>query len=459
MTKSYPSVFIETYGCQMNKSDSELIRGLLKSSGFRVSEGLENADIVLINSCSVRDHAEQRILGRIGVLSAWKKQAPHRRLGVLGCMAQRLGHTLAEMRPILDFVVGPDEYRTLADLLLDEVKRPAVHTSLHKEELYSGVMPHRNTKISGWVTISRGCGNYCSYCIVPFTRGPERCRPADAICGEIEAMAAQGFREITLLGQNVNSYNDGKTDGKMNFPGLLKRIGTGQIPGLLRIRFMTSHPKDLSDGLLEVMANEKRLCPHIHLPVQSGSSRILERMNRGYTREHYLDMIRRARELVPGVSLTTDVMVGFPGETEADFQDTLRLMEEVRFDEAFTYHYSTREGTAAAGLPDTVPDAVKFRRLSQLIGLQRRITLERKKEMIGRIVEVLPEKTSRRSSDEWMGKTPGNQVVIFRKCGIQAGEPVNVRIETIQGTTLKGSPLHSHINCLQTATEEMYVAV
>jgi tRNA-2-methylthio-N6-dimethylallyladenosine synthase len=453
--KAQPSVFIETYGCQMNKNDSELVRGILRGSGLRLSENVESADVVLVNSCSVRDHAERRVLERIGLLTGWKKREPGRRIGVLGCMAQRLGHELLELRPVLDFVVGPDEYRRLPDLIASKRRSPAVHADLRDEELYSDVSPLRDSGVSGWVTISRGCGNFCSYCIVPYTRGPEHCRSVSEICGEVAGMADLGFREVTLLGQNVNSYRHGDTD----FPDLIERVG--RIPGLLRIRFMTSHPKDLSDRLLETMASEPKICPHIHLPVQSGSTRILERMNRKVTREHYLNRVSKAKERIPDVVLTTDVMTGFPGETEEDFQETLDLMEEVRFDEAFTYHYSPRAGTAAASMPDPVPDAVKLNRLGRLIELQRAITFEKKRSMIGNIVEVLPEKLSRRSSDEWMGKTPGGHAVVFGKRDADMGRLVAVRIDALSGTTLRGviyNPACAPSNRLQTVAEDAYVA-
>jgi len=433
--RRYPSIFIETYGCQMNKNDSELIRGILLESGFRFSDDWDSSDVILINTCSVRDHAERRVLGRIGALAGWKKKSPHRRIGVLGCMAQRLGDELAGIKPQVDLIVGPDAYRRLPELLAGPTQRPEVHAELRPEELYSGVAPVREPGVSGWVTISRGCGNFCSYCIVPYTRGAERCRPAVEILREIEEMTGQGFREATLLGQNVNSYKDGKTD----FAGLLERVA--RIPELLRIRFMTSHPKDLSDRLLETMASESKICPHIHLPVQSGSTRILGLMNRGYTRDHVLERAAKARERIRGVSLTTDVMVGYPGETEGDFQESMDLVAEVRFQEAFTYAYSPRNGTDAADQPDSLPDDEKMRRLGALIDLQRGITLEIKRAMVGRTVEVLPEKPSARSAEEWMGKTPCAHVVVFRKDGTRAGLPVQVLIESCTGATLRGSTL------------------
>jgi tRNA-2-methylthio-N6-dimethylallyladenosine synthase len=429
------SVFIETFGCQMNKNDSELIRGILLESGFVFSDDWESSDIILINTCSVRDHAERRVFGRIDALAGWKKKSPHRRIGVLGCMARRLGGELAALKPQIDWIVGPDGYRRLPEMLADPVHCPEIHAETRPDELYSGIPPVRESGVSGWVTISRGCGNFCSYCIVPYTRGAERCRPAADILREIEEMAGSGFREVTLLGQNVNSYADGETD----FAALLERVS--RIPELLRIRFMTSHPKDLSDRLLETMASESRICPHIHLPVQSGSSRILGMMNRGYTRERVLERVAKARERIRGVSITTDLMVGFPGETERDFQDTMDLVAGIRFQEAYTYAYSPRKGTAAADLPGSLPEDEKRRRLGALIGLQRGILIEIKRGLIGSTVEVLPEKPSSRSAEEWMGKTPGGHVVVFRKDGIRAGFPVRVLIESCSGATLRGSAL------------------
>ncbi len=308
-----PSIFVETYGCQMNKNDSELIRGLLDESGYPMAEHWESADVVLVNTCSVREHAERRVLGRLGVLAGWKRLSPNRRIGVLGCMAQRLGASLGELRPCVDFIVGPDGYRSLPELISGS-SSPATDTLFRPEELYGGIRPMRDSGFNAWVTVSRGCVNFCSYCIVPYTRGPERCRPAGDILSEIESLAGRGFREITLLGQNVNSWRD----GEMDFADLLRR--TAAVDGLLRVRFMTSHPKDLTERLLDAMAETPAVCPHLHLPVQSGSDRILERMNRKYDRKHYLEIVRKARERMPYLGLTTDIMVGFPGETEADFE-------------------------------------------------------------------------------------------------------------------------------------------
>ena len=430
--KNSHSVYIETYGCQMNKSDSEVIAGLLNGEGYRLVESQGKADIILINTCSVRDHAEQRVLGRIDGLAHWKRGAPRRRLGVIGCMAQRMGMDLLSNKPFIDFIVGPDEYRKLPHLLANGLDEARSHTQIHEGETYSDIHRYRPSGMSGWVTITRGCNNFCSYCIVPFTRGRERSSPALEIQNEISEMANHGIREITLLGQNVNSYNDGNT----RFSDLL--LMCVKIPQILRIRFMTSHPKDLTDDIVEVIAAEGKICSHIHLPVQSGSNRILSLMNRGYTREHYLNLIGKARNRIPGVAITSDILVGFPGETQEDFMATVDLMKEVRFDEAFTYRYSPRQETKAAQLDDHLTEETRLERLDEVIQLQRRITLEKKREMIGKHFEVLPEASSKQSSEEWMGRTSTNHVVVFPKNGFSLGQPVFVRIEGCRGSTLRG---------------------
>ncbi len=427
-----PSVFIETYGCQMNKYDSEIVAGILREKGFLIKEKSEEADIIIINTCSVRKHAETRALGKINVLSQWKKSAPNRKLGVIGCMAQRMGKELISSKPFLDFVVGPDGYKKLPEIISNGQYGTSIYTHLDEKEVYSNITPFRESKISGWIAISRGCNNFCSYCIVPYTRGRERSRPAEEILREIETMVQQDFLEVTLLGQNVNSYNDGKN----SFADLLKM--TSEIDGILRIRFMTSHPKDLSDEILKVIASSKKICPHIHLPVQSGSDRILSLMNRKYTRGQYIQLVEKARSIIPEVAITTDVMVGFPGETESDFMETYHLMEEIQFDDAFTYRYSPRPGTKAAEMKDNLSEKERLERLDKIIKLQRKITLQKKKEMIGKSVEVLPEYPSKKSSEEWMGRTPSNYVVVFPKNNIPLGQPVEVLIEECNGSTLRG---------------------
>jgi tRNA-2-methylthio-N6-dimethylallyladenosine synthase len=426
------SVFIETYGCQMNKSDSEVVAGLLAASGYDVVENQEEADVILINTCSVRNHAEKRALGRISVLASWRREVDSRKLGIIGCMAQRMGNDLLTEKPFVDFIVGPDEYRSIPRLIGNGHDTRRALTQFHDDENYSGIIPYRESSICGWITITRGCNNFCSYCIVPYTRGRERSRPAEDILRETEHMVHDGIVEVTLLGQNVNSYDDGKN----RFSDLLRMIS--RVSGIHRIRFLTSHPKDLTDDILEVIASEDEVCPHIHLPVQSGSNHILSLMNRHYTRERYLGLVEKARDNIPDVSITSDILVGFPGETESDFSLTYALMEEVRFDEAFTYRYSTRQGTRAAEMEDNLTEKERLDRLDKIIRLQRGITREKKIEMIGRFVEVLPEAENKQSPEEWMGRTGMNHVVVFPKDGISLGQPVMVRITECRGSTLRG---------------------
>jgi tRNA-2-methylthio-N6-dimethylallyladenosine synthase len=432
------TVFIETYGCQMNKYDSEIAAGMLDRNGFSITDDIDEADAVIINACSIREHAEQKIMGRLGVLSQWKKMHSRRKLGLIGCMAQRMKQELLTEKSGLDFIVGPDQYRELPDILTKTTSERFNRTSFCETENYDDIQPLRDLKISGWVAIMRGCNNFCSYCIVPYTRGRERSRSLESILKEIHQMIQNGCREVTLLGQNVNSYHDGEN----NFPDLLKKIS--QIDGLYRIRFMTSHPKDLSENLLETIASEKRICKHIHLPVQSGSNRILSMMNRKYTRENYLALVKKARSLISDVSITSDIMVGFPGETDQDFEDTIHLMTQVKFDEAYTYHYSRREGTRAAEMEENLSKEEKLIRLNRIIQLQQTISLEKKQLLIGNVFEVLPEKESRRSSNEWMGKTDTNHTVVFPKEDSSLGCPVDVQIQECKGTTLKGRIAGNH---------------
>ena len=441
-SKHQNNVFIETYGCQMNKYDSEIIAGILDNHGFSITRTIDEADITIINSCSIREHAELRIIGRINTLSNWKREHAHRKLGLIGCMAQRMKQKLLTEKPYLDFIIGPDQYRKLPDILSEITSEQVNDTNLCKTETYDGIHPIRDSKISGWIAIMRGCNNFCSYCIVPYVRGRERSRPSDSILCEIRQMVKEGYREVTLLGQNVNSYHNGETD----FPDLLTNVS--QIDGLVRIRFMTSHPKDLTDKLLEAIALNKKLSSHIHLPVQAGSNRILSLMNRKYTREDYLTLIDKARSTIPGVSITSDIMVGFPTETDQDFEDTVQLMTQVQFDEAFTYYYSNRKGTQAAELKEALTREEKITRLNYIIQLQNRITANKKKQLIGHTMEVLVESESKKSSNEWMGKTDTNHVVVFPKKESSIGDLVNVHIQECRGTTLKGCIVDNHSSSL-----------
>ena len=429
-----PLVLIETYGCQMNKCDSEIVASLLTKQGFGMTETLDLADTVIINTCAVRDHAEQRALGRIGVLADWKRQQPHRKLGVMGCMAKRLGDQLMSLKPYLDFVIGPEQLRLLPDILANDYPDPIVQVDETHPETYSDIEPVRQTPISGWVTIMRGCNNFCSYCIVPYTRGRERSRSELEILDEIRQMAEKGYIEVNLLGQNVNSYHDGEID----FPGLLTSIS--RIDGIKRVRFMTSHPKDLSDRLIDVMAKEDKVCNHIHLPLQAGSNAVLKAMNRKYTQADFYRLVEKTRTAIPGIAITTDIMVGFPGETETDFLETLKMVETIRFDDAFMYHFSPRPETKAAEMKDQLTQEEKLERLDLLIQCQRQIGKEIKFEMVGKLLDVLPESESKKNTDEWMGRTQTNHVVIFPKEQIKLGEIVPVQINECRGTTLRGVP-------------------
>lgn len=415
----------------MNKSDSEIVAGLLSSRGYNHAASMDDADIILINTCSVRANAEQRALGRASTLAGWKREGEHRKLGIIGCMAQRLGDQLLKKHPYLDLVVGPDAYRHLPDLL-ENGHKENVDVEFNRDEFYTGIEARRQTPVNAWVTIMRGCNNFCSYCIVPYTRGRERSRPADDIINEMITLSEQGYQEVTLLGQNVNSFHDGET----GFAQLLRRAAReSHIP---RIRFMTSHPKDLSDALLDVMAAEESICKHIHLPLQAGADNVLKVMNRKYTQAHYLDLVDKIRQRMPLAGITTDIMTGFPGETEADFMETMKVVETVRYDDAFTYHFSPREGTQAANMDNQVDGKVRLERLNRLITLQRQITKEKKTDMVGRIVTVLPENPSKNNPDEWLGRTGSDHTVVFPKNGSHQGELVQVEIVKLEGSTLIG---------------------
>ncbi len=422
--------YIETYGCQMNKCDSEIVAGLLEAEGYIPAENESQADVFLINTCSVREHAENRALGRLASLASWKSLDSSKKLGVIGCMARRMGKDLLDRFPFLNFTLGPDEYRRLPSLLSE---KPAdICPDVNDGELYSAIRPVRRNGICGWVTIMRGCDNHCSYCIVPHTRGRERSRLSSDILSEIRTMVSEGYREITLLGQNVNSYHD----GAKGFAELLEECA--RVEGVERIRFMTSHPKDMSRDLLSAIASHDRICSHLHLPVQSGSDAVLHKMNRGYTAEFYLERVREARTLIPGISITTDLIVGFPGESASDFQQTIALMEAVAFDDAFTYTYSPRPNTPAASLKEDVSREEKLERLEKIIAVQRRITAEKKNALIGKRVSVLPEAESKYDSEEWMGRTDTNHVVVFPKKGTPLGACADVEIESRRGNTLRG---------------------
>jgi tRNA-2-methylthio-N6-dimethylallyladenosine synthase len=431
MTGQRPTTFyIRTYGCQMNKYDSEIVAGILEEQGLREVSTPEAADVVLINTCSVREHAEQRVLGYLEQLRPLKAARAGQRLAVIGCMAERLGSRLLEAKPFVDLAVGPDRYRELPRLLgLGDG-----NAELSGEaETYEGIWPSHRKGVSAWVAVMRGCDNFCSYCIVPYVRGRERSRPAESVLEEVRRLVAEGFVEVNLLGQNVNSYHDGRHD----FADLLLLVA--DVEGIRRVRFATSHPKDLSEKLIEAIASHPNICPHIHLPVQSGSDRILERMNRRYTRGQYLRLVERIRARIPEVALTTDIIVGFPGETREDFEQTRSLVEEVQFDGAFVFRYSVRQGTAAAQLEDDVPELEKIARLEELNRLQKKISLRRNRAYVGRKVEVLVEGPNRKRPGQFVGRTDTNKIVVFSpSVPIEAGSFVRLRIVEATAHTLFG---------------------
>ncbi len=409
MSERKPKTFyIKTYGCQMNKYDSELVAGLLQQHGLRPAAAPEDADVILVNTCAVREHAEQRVLGHLTQLRLHKQADPARKIGVLGCMAERMGDELVAKRPFVDFVLGPASYRKLPALLGLDEQPEWEETAEDRLETYTDIFPAHTEGVAAWIAVMRGCNNFCSYCIVPYVRGRERSRPAADVVREVQRLVEQGYLEVTLLGQNVNSYWDGKHD----FSDLLRMVAS--VEGLARIRFATSHPKDLSDKLIDTIAGDPKICKHVHLPVQSGSSRILRLMNRKYTREQYLDRVQRIRQAIPDVALTTDIIVGFPGETEEDFGQTRSLLEEVEYDGAFVFHYSVRPGTAAARLPDDVPREEKIARLEELNRLQKKISLKKNRALVGRVEAVLVEGPNRKRPGQYIGRTETNKIVVFR---------------------------------------------
>lgn len=429
-------LFVETYGCQMNVADSEVIASIMKMAGYDTTESIDEADAVFLNTCSIRENAEQKIWNRLEALGAMKKKR-HGKLiiGVLGCMAERVKEELIENHHT-DVVAGPDSYLALPDLVAQvELGNKAIDTELSTTETYKDVIPSRicGNHISGFVSIMRGCNNFCHYCIVPYTRGRERSREPESIINEVLDLQKKGYKEVTLLGQNVNSYNfEGLT-----FPELLRKVARA-VPSM-RVRFTTSHPKDMSDDTLRVIAEEPNVCRHIHLPVQSGSNRILKLMNRKYTREWYMGRIEAIRRIIPDCGLSTDMFTGYHSETEEDHQLTLSLMRECRFDSSFDFKYSERPGTyASKHLPDDVPEETKIRRLNEMIELQNQLSLENNRACIGQCYEVLAEGHSKRSREQLYGRTEQNKTVVFDKNGHHPGDLVTVRITDATSATLFG---------------------
>ncbi len=436
--------YIESYGCAMNFSDSEIVASIMSDMGFVTTDEFREADVVFINTCSIRENAEQRVRNRLKEFGAVKKANPGMIVGVLGCMAERLKAKFLEEEKLVDVVIGPDAYRDLPGLIgrVDEGDR-AVNVLLSREETYADISPVRlNTNgISAFVSIMRGCDNMCSFCVVPFTRGRERSRDAHSIYKEVEELFEQGYREVTLLGQNVDSYKWQNEEGteQVNFAGLLEMVSA--VSPLMRIRFSTSHPKDITDEVLHTMSRHANICKYIHLPVQSGNSRILEMMNRTYDREWYIDRINAIRRIMPECAISTDMITGFCSETEEEHQDTLSLMEYVKFDFAYMFIYSERPGTPAAKkYADDVPEDVKGERLKQIVALQHVHQLERLQQCIGKTYQVLIEGTSKKSQDDFSGRSDQNAVVIFPKMDqYKPGDYVNVKIERCTSATLMGS--------------------
>jgi tRNA-2-methylthio-N6-dimethylallyladenosine synthase len=433
-------IYIETYGCQMNVADSEVVISILLEAGYKLADNINDADLILINTCSIRDNAEQRIWSRLRTIKHLRRKNGDLIVGLLGCMAERLKENLLETEQLVDIVVGPDAYRQLPQLINEAGSgHKAVNVLLSRDETYADISPVRMDKngVSSFVSIMRGCNNMCAYCVVPYVRGAERSRNPESIIREVRELYDKGYRDVSLLGQNVDSYSWSNVDSATGFAELLEL--TAMINPLLRVRFSTSHPKDISDNLLETIARHDNICRHIHLPAQSGSSRILKLMNREYSREWYMDRIRAIRSYIPDCAISTDMITGFCTETEEDHRDSLSLMDWAGFDFAYMFKYSERPGTKAARkFKDDVPDEIKTRRLNEIIALQNRLSAHSKKNDVGKTFEVLAEGTSKRSSEHLSGRTSQNKVVVFPKENSRKGVYVSVLIERSTSATLIG---------------------
>jgi len=430
------SVFIETYGCQMNVSDSELIAGVLAARGYRTVESPELADVILLNTCAIREHAESRVAQRVRQLISERRRTDRRvRIGLAGCMAQHHRDRLLDVVPGLDFIVGPDAYRRLPDLL--EAEAPVADVRLDRAEIYDDVAPARARGVRAWLTIMRGCNRFCTFCIVPYVRGRERSLPAPVLVDEARRIAADGYKEIVLLGQTVNAYRDGDTD----FGVLLRMLS--EVPGIERIRFTSPHPADMRDSTISAMRDCPQVSPYLHLPLQSGSDRVLREMDRGHTVAEYLDLVDRLRRAIPELALSTDIIVGYPGETEGDFEATSRIMASVGYDHAFLFKYSRREGTRAYRLEETVSEAEKTRRLERLIVEQEERATRINRALVGSRTEVLVEAPAKRQPDWLSGKNPQFKTVVFAPRDARPGDVVEVTIESASSHTLKGRQLET----------------
>ena len=441
MQKTY---YLETYGCQMNVADSELIESILKREGFCATKNMHAADAIFVNTCAIREHAEEKVHSRLGTFYQVKKERPEVIIGVLGCMAQNLKNELLESKPYIDIILGPDSYRKLPGVFSRETTQNGnvVDTKLSRFEVYDDLFPSRKEGVNAWVSIMRGCDKFCTFCIVPFTRGRERSRSVESVRQEVSKAVANGFVEVTLLGQNVNSY---RHDNR-NFHYLLEELTT--VSGLKRIRYTSPHPQDITEELLSVTAAHPVICNSIHLPLQAGSNRILKRMNRTYSKEHFIALAGKIRDYLPGVGISTDIIVGFPGETEADFQETLNVMNLVQFDSAFTFKYSPRPYTKAEQYSDQIPEDIKQERLQLVIDIQKRNTLLQNRKMIGNVELVLVEKESKKATDQWAGRTDSNKWVIFDKGDARIKDIVPIKIKDARGVSLHGELLEKEEVCM-----------
>ena len=442
MNKSY---FIETYGCQMNVADTEVISGLLNNEGYSQTKDIHSANVIFVNTCAIREHAEDKVHSRLGFYNQIKQKKPDIIIGVLGCMAQNLKEDILESKPFVDIILGPDSYRRLPDMISNRSKEAnhLVDTKLSRFEVYDNLFPSRKEGINAWISIMRGCDKFCTFCIVPFTRGRERSRSIDSIISEANQAVTDGFIEITLLGQNVNSYNH---EGE-GFHVLLDEVA--KIKGLKRIRYTSPHPQDMTQEVLNVMAKHETICNYVHLPLQAGNDRVLNRMNRTYTKSEFISLANQIRDSLPNVGLSTDIIVGFPGEGSEEFDDTLDVMEKVHFDSAYTFKYSSRPGTKAAEFEDIISEEEKQSRLERVIDMQKKHTLLQNQKRVGTVEIVLVEKESKRSANHWAGRTDSNKWVIFEKNNFKIGELVPIKIIDAKGITLRGETIN--INKMEAA--------
>ena len=425
---------IDTYGCQMNVADSELVEAILLDQGYEKSNSINVADVIFVNTCAIREHAEEKVHSQLGRYDLIKKEKPEVIIGVLGCMAQSLKDDLLENKPYVDVILGPDSYKRLPDLLKRNEKdnESLVDTKLSRYEVYNDIFPKRNDGINAWISIMRGCDKFCTFCIVPFTRGRERSRSLESIISEVQDVISQGYKEITLLGQNVNSY----IHKDIQFHDLLENIAN--LNGLERIRYTSPHPEDITDELLYIMSKYDNISNYVHLPLQAGSNRILKRMNRTYSKEHFIALAKRIKDILPSVGISTDIIVGFPGESEHDFNETLNVMNEIKFDSAFNFKYSPRRGTKASEYDDQIPEDIKQDRLQRVIKLQKVHTLQNNEKLIGKFDKVIVEKESKMSKNQWAGRIDSNKWVIFDKKNENIGDLLPIQITKARGITLQG---------------------